>query len=83
MYDGVSLRCTGPGYSHETYGVRRIACTVVRVRHTVGSGRWPTEKWELKGEVHQKMKMSHLVVFGEPSRMVKVRGACDKPFWTL
>ena len=25
---------------------------------------------------------SYLVVFGAPSRMVKVRGACDKPCWT-
>ena len=27
------------------------------------------------------MTTSYLVVFGAPSRMVKVRGACDKPFW--
>ena len=26
-------------------------------------------------------KVSYLVVFGALSRMVKVRGACDKPFW--
>ena len=35
----------------------------------------------LKGEVHSKMVTSHLVVFGALSRMVKVRGAYDKPFW--
>ena len=35
----------------------------------------------LKGEVHSKMKVSYLVEFGTLSRMVKVRGACDKPFW--
>ena len=34
-----------------------------------------------KGEVHPKIKVSYLVVFGVLSRMVKVRGACDKPFW--
>ena len=34
-----------------------------------------------KGEVHTKMKVSYLVVFGALSRMVKVRGACDKPLW--
>ena len=27
------------------------------------------------------MITSFLVVFGALSRMVKVRGACDKPFW--
>ena len=27
------------------------------------------------------MTTSYLVVFGVLSRMVKVRGACDKPFW--
>ena len=27
------------------------------------------------------MITSYLVVFGALSRMVKVRGACDKPFW--
>ena len=36
----------------------------------------------LKGElVHPKMMTSYLVVFGALSQMVKVRGACDKPFW--
>ena len=35
----------------------------------------------LKGEVHSKMVTSYLVVFGALSRMVKVRGACDRPFW--
>ena len=35
----------------------------------------------VKGEVHPKMITSYLVVFGAVSRMVKVRGACDKPFW--
>ena len=35
----------------------------------------------LKGEVHPKMKVSYRVVFGALSRMVKVRGACEKPFW--
>ena len=35
----------------------------------------------LKGEVHSKMVTSYLVVFGALSRMVKVRGAYDKPFW--
>ena len=34
-----------------------------------------------KGEVHPKMKISYLVVFGALNRMVKVLGACDKPFW--
>ena len=34
-----------------------------------------------KGEVHPKMKVSYLVVFGALSRMVKVRVACNKPFW--
>ena len=34
-----------------------------------------------KGEVHPKMITSYLVVFGALSRMVKVRGAYDKPFW--
>ena len=33
-----------------------------------------------KGEVHPKMITSYLVVFGALSRMVKVRGAYDKPF---
>ena len=33
----------------------------------------------VKGEVHLKMKVSYLVVFGALSRMVKVLGACDKP----
>ena len=37
--------------------------------------------WSLEGQVHPKMKISYFVVFGTPSRMVKVRGACDKPFW--
>ena len=35
----------------------------------------------LKGEVHPKMITSYLLVFWALSRMVKVRGACDKPFW--
>ena len=35
----------------------------------------------IKGEVHPKMITSYLVVFGALSRMVKVRGACDKLFW--
>ena len=30
--------------------------------------------------VHPKMKISYQMVFGVLSRMVKVRGACDKPF---
>ena len=30
---------------------------------------------------HPKMNISYLLVFGAQSRMVKVRGACDKPFW--
>ena len=34
----------------------------------------------LKGEVHSKMITSYLV-FGALSQMVKIRGACDKPFW--
>ena len=34
-----------------------------------------------KGEVHSKMKTSYLIVFRALSRMVKVRGACDKLFW--
>ena len=38
-------------------------------------------KRSLKGEDHPKMITSYLVVFGALSRMVKVRGACDKPFW--
>ena len=29
----------------------------------------------------KKMITSCLVVFGAPSRLVKVRGACDEPFW--
>ena len=36
---------------------------------------------DIKGEVHPKMITSYLVVFGALSRMVKVRGACYKPFW--
>ena len=35
----------------------------------------------IKGEVHPKMITSYLVVLGALSRMVKVRGAYDKPFW--
>ena len=35
----------------------------------------------LKGENHPKMITSCLIVFGALSRMVKVRGAYDKPFW--
>ena len=35
----------------------------------------------VKGEVHSKMKVSYLVVFGALSRMVKVQGACHEPFW--
>ena len=34
-----------------------------------------------KGEVHPKLITSYLVVSGLLSRMVKVRGAYDKPFW--
>ena len=34
----------------------------------------------IEGEVHPKMITSNLVVFRALSRMVKVRGACDKPF---
>ena len=34
-----------------------------------------------KGKVHPKMITSYLVVFRAVSRMVKVRGACDKPLW--
>ena len=34
-----------------------------------------------KGEVHPKIITSYLVVFMALSRMVKVRSACDKPFW--
>ena len=45
--------------------------------------RLKTSVWllMLKGEVHPKMITSYLVVFGALSRMVKVQGACDKPFW--
>ena len=35
----------------------------------------------LKGKFTQKMITSYLIVFGALSRMVKVRGACDKPLW--
>ena len=35
----------------------------------------------IKGEVHPKMITSYLVEFGALSRMAKVRGAYDKPFW--
>ena len=35
----------------------------------------------LQWEVHPKMITSYLVVFGALSRMVKVRTACDEPFW--
>ena len=35
----------------------------------------------VKGEVHPKMITSYLVVFGALSRMVKIGGAYDKPFW--
>ena len=35
----------------------------------------------IKGEVHPKKIPSCPVVFGALSRMVKVRGAYDKPFW--
>ena len=35
----------------------------------------------IKGEVHPKVNVLYLVVLGVLSRMVKVRGACDKPFW--
>ena len=38
-------------------------------------------KTYFKGEVHPKKITSYLVVFGALSRMAKVRGACDKPFW--
>ena len=34
-----------------------------------------------KGEVHPKLITSYLVVSEALSRMVKVRGAYDKPFW--
>ena len=34
----------------------------------------------LKGEVHDFYKTSWFVVFEALSRMVKVRGSCDKPF---
>ena len=34
----------------------------------------------VKGDIHPKMKVSYLVEFGTLSQMVKVRGACDKPF---
>ena len=41
--------------------------------------------WDLvyciKGEVHSKMLASYFLVFGALSRMLKVRGACGKPFW--
>ena len=44
----------------------------------------------LKGEVHDFYKISWFVEFEALSRMVKVRGSCDKPFkrysrlkWTL
>ena len=40
-----------------------------------------TAKEELKGEVHPKIKTAYLVVFGALSQTVKVRGACEKPFW--
>ena len=36
----------------------------------------------LKGTFLPKMKASYLIVFGTPSRMVKVRAASGKPFWT-
>ena len=35
----------------------------------------------VKVEVHPKIKKSCLIVFKALSRMVKVRGPCDKPFW--
>ena len=35
----------------------------------------------IKGGVHPKMITSYIVVFGALSRLVKVRSACDKPFW--
>ena len=38
-------------------------------------------KKHVKGEVHPKMITSYLVMFGALSRMVRVRGAYDKPLW--
>ena len=35
---------------------------------------------KFKGELHPKMITSYLVVFGTLSQMLRVRGACDKPF---
>ena len=41
-----------------------------------------TQGSNIKGAVpSQKMKISYPVVFGALSRMVMVRGACNKPFW--
>ena len=37
--------------------------------------------YSFKGEVYPKMKVSYMAVFGARSRMVKVPGACDEPFW--
>ena len=36
--------------------------------------------WAVKGDVHPKMKILYLIVFGALSQMVKVRGACDSSF---
>ena len=52
-------------------------------RNSVVRCSWPFVICLLNGEVHPKMKVSYLVEFGTLSRMVKVRGACDEPFWVI
>ena len=47
----------------------------------MNNDRFIRKRIKIKGEVHPKMKVSYLVEFGKLSLMVKVRGACDEPFW--
>ena len=58
-----------------SFFLRLVVVVVAFLQNTTG------HVTNVKGEVHPKMITSYLVVFGVLSRMVKVKGACDKAFW--
>ena len=67
-------------YNHLSLLLRH--CNYTSIHSTFGYDVAKAEE-VLKGEVHPKWKISHIVVLGALSRMVKVRSACNKLFWII
>ena len=65
--------------------ITQSRATLVRMQYAVShelygqSHMHSVHVFVVKGDVHPKMKISYLLVFGALSRMLNVRGACHKP----